>query len=214
MISTDREQSFQILRAQWERISNIQTAEILFYIGSERFGLRKVIGEDLEFDMTSVVDRIAIFKPEANFGIWEAEKTNPDESNIYLLEDELAARNLCMDLTFGNVIADEVQRLVQLSEAPVVITSESLTRPEYEGNGFGSALFTFSQMDLPHLGAQYRHLLHGRRVIAQVVDGAKNQTSGKEQSGWTSRRALEYGYIRQPEYPKRPVWHKEILLPE
>jgi hypothetical protein len=209
----DREQTSELLRVQWELLQQTPSNEIQFSVGSERFGLRREVtyeamdeedGEEFDDSLTMVTSKIAIYQPKAKLGIY-----SPKGSNIQLLEDELSARAMLLNFSFDEISTEAQQRL-NLDESPFMITSESLTRPEFEGRGLGSHLFDFSQDEVSHLVTQYSHLLQGWQLISQVVDGARNQTTGKEKSGWTSRRALAHGYILRPEYPKRPVWHKDV----
>jgi hypothetical protein len=198
------ERTDSLFLSQWEKIQSTPSDEVIFHHGSQRFGLRRIIGEDSGDFLEIVTGRIALFQPRAELGVYA-----PEESCIQLLEDELSVRNLVINF-WGDISADDAQLRLNLENEPLMITSESLTRPEYEGRGYATALFDLSQIELFRLISQYEQFLDGKQVIAQVVDGAKYQTTGKEKSGWTSRRALAHGYTRRPEYPKRPVWHKDV----
>ena len=106
--------------------------------------------------------------------------------------------------TDENVSASErviVFREVEPGE--VFIRSKMVTESGYESRGYGEGMFRFGHRlvyDLLDLD-----LLRDKSVVWEAIDTARSLQTGKTRKGWTSRLALDLGYV--------PCGINEFLLP-
>lgn len=178
----------------------VHNLEVDLPIGSERFRLGSYSRQPITFDGVTRVNNGIFF-----YDLVEEHEAIADQrSRIHLIEDEIAARKFFLEVCDPNIVTNDPNLPILKQIPPAQFSFGAHTRPEFERNGLGSLLFSLTELMVPRILESHKNLVQGLPIVARVVDNSV--------TGWTSRKAVEFGYHYLGIEEDMRIWEKYLEI--